>query len=96
MPEELELLQIIGALSARMIALEGAVAALSLLEGGGRTRVLAKYDAFAAELLERYGGLPVAEQYLETLRQSFADIRALLRSGTMAEASGQNPTSQQP
>ncbi len=70
----------LAALSARVMALEGALAALAPRARDERALVLAAFDRFAQELLDRYIGLPIDEASLNLVRQSLDDVRALLES----------------
>lgn len=72
--------QAIEALSARVTAIEGALVALSPRDEQDRLRALTIYGAFERRVLDSYVGLPVTESFLELLRQSFTDIRALIDS----------------
>lgn len=68
----------LAALSARVLALEGAIHAL--LRGGtfDQDRTLAVFDAFAGETLDHCLAKPIDDTVLGLIRQSFDDLRALL------------------
>ena len=68
----------IAALSARVMALEGAIHAL--MRGGtfDQERMLAVFDAFAGETLDTCLAKPIDDAVLGLIRQSFDDLRALL------------------
>ena len=68
----------LAALSARVTAREAAVHALAQGSQLDRGKVLATFDAFGRELLDRYGALPVDERVLELMEESFKDVRSLL------------------
>lgn len=68
----------LAALSARVMALEGAIHAL--MHGGtfDQERMLAVFDAFAGETLDHCLAKPIDDAALALIRQSFDDLRALL------------------
>ena len=69
------------ALTARVMALEGALALFAPHDGHERALVFAILDNFERELLDRYVGLPAEETFLDLLCQSFVDARMLLETG---------------
>ncbi len=77
-----DLAHVLAALSARMSAIEMAIGALAPKDAGGNMRALQTYDQAATELIDQYLGLPVDEGYLELLRQSIEDLRAMISPAT--------------
>lgn len=71
----------LAALSARILALEGAVHAISPRSAHDRSHTLAVFDAFAEETLDNFLAKPVDDTVLALIRQSFDDIRTLLSRG---------------
>ena len=75
---ETDLAHAIAALSARVSALEGAIHAIARGGTFDQPRVLAIYDAFHTEMIDRYSGLPIDDGVIELVEQSFQDVRELL------------------
>jgi len=80
MPPDSELAHALAALSARVMAIEGALVSLAPDARKERARALSIFDRFEEEIFDRYLGLPVEETFLEILRRAFADVRKLLES----------------
>jgi hypothetical protein len=68
----------LAALSSRVNALEGAIHALTVGGHIDPERVLAAFDSYSQQMLDRYGGLPVDDQTINLLEVSLRDVRELL------------------
>ena len=68
----------LAALSARQMALESLLAAVIAHATIDRRAALADFDAAAAQVRDRYLGLPLGEAVLDLVEQSYAELRALL------------------
>lgn len=68
----------LAAITARAMALEGAVAALAPSDPKTQALVLNRYDAFTRQLVDRFIGLPIGDTFIDILRESVSDIRDLL------------------
>jgi hypothetical protein len=75
-PQDLELT--FAALSARQMALESLLAAVIAHATIDRAAALADFDAAAAQVRDRYLGLPLGEAVLDLVEQSYAELRTLL------------------
>lgn len=74
----IEIEQALAALSARQAALESLLAAVVAHAKVDREAALADYDSAAEEVMAQYLGLPIGETVLDLVKQSFAEVRALL------------------
>ena len=68
------------ALSARVTALEGAIAALASIRTSDRAAVLNSFDTFSAHSTALFLGEPVSDEYLALLRRALAEVRAVLQT----------------
>lgn len=77
------------ALSARITAIEGAVAALASDRSLDRTAILVEFDKFASYSTELFLAEQVSEEHLVLLQKALSDLRAILQSGTASLGTGE-------
>lgn len=69
------------ALSARVTAIEGAVAALSSDRNLDRRAVLGAFDTFASHSTDLFLTEQISEEHLALIHKAFSDLRSILQYG---------------